>query len=861
MRRWIVRPETRTLWLSLIIPALLLVVVNAGVLAPVLIVSAQQEAEAQLRLRGLGVLSTVQTQWQERQQHLATIARLLAADAPLWQPAASGDWTAVAEHLQAARERLDLDYVVIDTPAARHVFAAGVPAGQALPATTAPPSPALVGLLEGEPVILAEAPLPDLGGVLLVGRRIAPPELAVRRERTGVDVLLLQADRVLAPPDVEPTVLELARATLPLPNGVERLRTELARHDLRPIELVLAPDTALIALVPMAEVERVVRERGLVLLAGLVMLALSLLVARGLFIRDIARPVQAMAKVSRDLVQGRYDSRVPHSPVHELHQVGVALNHLAEQLAVEIAERRQSEAQFRAAFEHAAVGMALLALDGRWLRVNPALCELLARPAATLLTTTNAALTHPDDLAAERPLLAELLAGHRRAYQLEKRYRRPDGSEVWVLASASVVRDSEERPLYLIGQFQDITGRKEAEATLREREEQLRHAAKMEAIGRLAGGVAHDFNNLLTVIHGFGELLQAELEPDDPHRSHVVEILQASERAAALTHQLLAFSRRQMLQPEVLDLNDVVLEMDQMLRRVLGEDITLTTVRRAGLGHVRADRRQLEQVLLNLAINARDAMPQGGKLTIETANVELDAEYVQRHITVSPGSYVMLAVSDTGCGMDAETQAHIFEPFFTTKEPGKGTGLGLAMVYGIVKQSGGYIWVYSEVGRGTTFKIYLPRVQAVAAATPRQPMVRPLPPQGRETILLVEDEPQVRTLARIVLEGCGYTVLAASCGAEATRLATEHCGPIHLLLTDVVMPGMSGRELARTLAAHGQPVRVLYMSGYTNDAIVQHGVLDDEFTLLQKPFTPDALAWAVRRALDASPVASPAVSR
>jgi len=855
MHRWFARPEARSLWLTLIIPVLLLVVTNAGVLAPILVLSAQQEEETELELRGQSVLQAVQQQWQERHHALTTLARWLAADTELSRQSASAAPMAHAAWLAQVRERFELDYLAIAGPQGSWLFGPDAPAGRELAVPLALPPDELVTPLGDDLVLVATAPLANAAGAparLLVGQRLSRAELAAVRERSGATVLVLHGEQVVSAPAPEthlPALLPPARlATLDL----GQLRAAFAEHGLRPVELAIGPNTRLLALVPTAQVAQVVRERVLLLGVGLLVLGIALLVARALFIRDIARPVRAMAKVSQDLVQGRYDSRVPHSPVHELDQVGVALNHLAEQLATEIAERRQSEAQFRAAFEHAAIGMALLGLDGRWLRVNPALCELLARPAPELLATSSDALTLPDDLAAEQALRAELLAGRRRAYQLEKRYWRADGGAVWVLASASLVRDSQERPLYLIGQFQDITARKEAEAALREREEQLRQAAKMEAIGRLAGGVAHDFNNLLTVIRGFGELLQAELPPHDPRGCYVVEILQASERAAALTHQLLAFSRRQMLQPEVHDLNEVVLEMDQMLRRLLGEDITLTTVRRAGLGHVRADRRQLEQVLLNLAINARDAMPRGGKLTIETANVELDEHYVQRHVTVTPGSYVMLAVSDTGCGMDAETQARIFEPFFTTKEPGKGTGLGLAMVYGIVQQSGGYIWVYSEVGRGTTFKIYLPRVAAEPPVAPSGE--RGAPPRGSETILLVEDEAQVRALARLVLEGCGYTVLAASCGDEALRLAAEHLGPIHLLLTDVVMPGMSGRELAQALAARGHPVPVLYTSGYTNDAIVHHGVVDDEFVLLQKPFTPDALARAVRRALDTAAV-------
>ncbi len=388
----------------------------------------------------------------------------------------------------------------------------------------------------------------------------------------------------------------------------------------------------------------------------------------------------------------------------------------------------------------------------------------------------------------------------------------------------------------------EITERKQLEA-------QLLQSQKMEAVGRLAGGIAHDFNNLLTVIKGYSELLVEEVGGDGRLRRAAEEIDKAADRAALLTRQLLAFSRRQVLEPEVLDLNDVVANMDKMLRRLIGEDIDLVSVRRPGLGRVKADPGQIEQVIMNLAVNARDAMPQGGKLTLETANVELDEVYARNHVAITPGSYVMLAVSDTGCGMDAETQARIFEPFFTTKELGKGTGLGLATVYGIVKQSGGYIWVYSEPGQGTTFKVYLPRLEeAVETAQPEREIVRPA--RGSETVLLVEDEENVRQLVRQTLEKNGYTVLEARAGAEATQLSAQHPGPIHLMLTDVVMPKMSGRELAERLALLRPGIKVLYMSGYTDNAIVHHGVLDPGTAFLQKPFTAADLGQKVREVLD-----------
>jgi len=384
---------------------------------------------------------------------------------------------------------------------------------------------------------------------------------------------------------------------------------------------------------------------------------------------------------------------------------------------------------------------------------------------------------------------------------------------------------------------------------LSQTQNQLAQASKMEAIGHLAGGVAHDFNNLLMVIMGRTELLVADLDTGDPKR-HAIELIEeTAHRAADLTRQLLAFSRKQVLQPRVLDLNSVVSNMSEMLRRLIGEDIALVTVLAPTLGHVKADPGQIEQIIMNLAVNARDAMPHGGRLTLETANVDLDAVYARKHVEARPGPHIMLALSDTGIGMDPKTRARIFEPFFTTKGPRKGTGLGLAMVYGIVKQSGGNIWVYSEPGQGTAFKIYLPRIEEpIESAQGRSALAPPL--RGIETVLLVEDEDAVRDLARDILQARGYTVLEARHGAEALRISEQHPGPIHLMLTDVVMPEMTGRVLADRLAALRPETKILYMSGYTDNAVVHHGVLDPGTVFLQKPFTGAVLARKVREILD-----------
>jgi PAS domain S-box-containing protein len=381
------------------------------------------------------------------------------------------------------------------------------------------------------------------------------------------------------------------------------------------------------------------------------------------------------------------------------------------------------------------------------------------------------------------------------------------------------------------------------------KEEQLRQSQKMEAVGQLAGGIAHDFNNLLTAITGYSELTLRELSVDSPLHSKVTEIKKAGERAASLTRQLLAFSRKQILQPKVLDLNAVIPDMERMLRRVIGEDISLRTVLDSSLGQVRADPGQIEQIVMNLCVNARDAMPNGGHLTIETSNVHLEQAYRNQQVVIRPGHYVMLSVSDNGCGMNAETQAHIFEPFYTTKELGKGTGLGLSTVYGIVKQSEGSIWVYSEVGKGTTFKIYLPRVDEVVPKRERAEAAREIQ-TGTEIILLVEDEVVVRTLSTEILQQQGYTVIAAANGEEGLRCCKEFEGTIDLMITDVVMPGMSGRELAERVFALRPETRVLYMSGFTDDAIVRHGVLDEGVFFIQKPFSPDSLALKAREILD-----------
>jgi PAS domain S-box-containing protein len=500
----------------------------------------------------------------------------------------------------------------------------------------------------------------------------------------------------------------------------------------------------------------------------------------------------------------------------------------------------RSETTYRSLVEDSPFGIFQSAPDGRLLAVNPALVNILGYSSESELLEKNMATDVYVDSDERRRLIEEVT--RRGSLAAESVWRRKDGKTITVRQTGRAVRDAHGRVERFNVILEDITEH-------RQLENQLRQAQKMEAIGRLAGGVAHDFNNLLTAIFGYADLLRDELPEGSSARQDTEEIRKAAQRAAALTRQLLAFSRQQVLEPVVVNVNDLVEEFDKMLRRLIGEDIEFRVSLAPDLGNVRADPGQLQQVLMNLVVNARDAMPTGGKLLIETMNTDLTGEYAELHQPVVPGSYVMVAVSDTGIGMDADTLTRIFEPFFTTKEKGRGTGLGLSTVYGIVKQSGGYIWVYSEPGRGTTFKVYLPRVDAPARPVGQPRGTRAL--AGTETILLAEDDEMLRPLSKVLLRKLGYTVLEAPNGEEALAAAERHHGPIHLLVADVVMPGASGRELARRLAESRPDTKVLYVSGYTDDAIVRHGMLEPGLNFLQKPFTPDALARKVREVLDA----------
>jgi len=505
---------------------------------------------------------------------------------------------------------------------------------------------------------------------------------------------------------------------------------------------------------------------------------------------------------------------------------------------------RRSESNFRSLVTNAPYGICRCDSLGHLVDVNPALVASLGYASAAELIGRNLSTLYADGQ--QWFVLADYLRTQKEFQGVDCEWVRKDGSTTAMRLSGRAISDEKKNVSFEIF-TEDVTER-------RALEQQLRQSQKMEAIGRLAGGIAHDFNNLLMVISGYSEFLLDRLGPDPALRGPAKEISTAAERATSLTRQLLAFSRKQMLAPKVLDLNAVVTENLKMLTRLIGEDIDLVMIPGSELGAVKADPGQIEQVILNLAVNARDAMPQGGRLTIETGNVTLDEAYARLHAPVQPGDYTMLAITDTGVGMDSDTQSHIFEPFFTTKGP-KGTGLGLSTVYGIVKQSGGYIWVYSEPGNGTSFKIYMPHVTVEDVAAVEQPAAAPAAAPvdaAHETVLVVEDEVNLRRLTRQFLENQGYTVLEAADGAAAVQICVAHQGIIHLLLTDVIMPGMNGRELAQRVSEIRPNMKVLYMSGYTENAIGHNGTLDAGITLLQKPFTLHALKAKVREVLDQS---------
>ena len=548
----------------------------------------------------------------------------------------------------------------------------------------------------------------------------------------------------------------------------------------------------------------------------------------------VTNPLRNLAGAAAGISGGDYDRRVTTDGPDEVSTLAGAFNQMAESIAAAHRALLDRAAELDACLASAPVGFALYDAKGRYRRVNSSLATLHGVEAAAHTGRT------PSEV---HPTLGARLEQHVRAALVDNTQvlnvelsadppRRGEPAPCW-LASVFPIRTSSGESLGVGSVVTDLTAYKELER-------QLLQSQKMEAVGRLAGGVAHDFNNILTAISGFSQFVLIDLDERRPiARADVEQVLAAAERGGALTKQLLAFSRQQVLQPRVLDLNAVVTALGSMLARLIGSNIKISTRSASPLSAVKADPSQMEQVIANLVVNARDAMPNGGTIMIETADVELDETYAAQHAGVSPGRYVMLAVTDSGTGMDAATRARVFDPFFTTKELGKGTGLGLSIVYGIVKQSGGNIEVYSESGRGTSFKVYLPRcADPVEDAT----VPAPLPaPNGRATVLLVDDDAQVSAAARRALERAGYTVLTASDGTQGLRIATEENGRVDLLITDMVMPGMGGRELARQVTSVRPEIRVLYMSGYTAQAMNQQAILEPGDAFLGKPFTPDAL--------------------
>jgi two-component system, cell cycle sensor histidine kinase and response regulator CckA len=560
---------------------------------------------------------------------------------------------------------------------------------------------------------------------------------------------------------------------------------------------------------------------------------------------------ESVAVTSRDISQQKASEEALRRS-HELLEQRVAertveLTLANAELVSQISQRQRAEDRFTKLFKSGLLAISIADEKGRVFEVNEAFARLVGYTREELLAPgfDGRKLIPPDDAEASARSQRDL-ATRGVAEPHEREFFRKDGSRVPVLLGAAMLGTTE-----LVVCANDLSETKKAVTALRRAEAQLRQAQKMEAIGSLAGGVAHDFNNLLSVILSYGEMIEGGLNEGDPMRGDIAEIVAAGRRAAELTKQLLAFSRKQILKPRTVALNGLVSGLERMLRRLIGENIEFTVLPSHDLGLVKVDPGQVEQVVMNLVVNARDAMPSGGKLTIETSNVYLDADYARQHPEVIAGKHVMLAVSDNGIGMDAATRARIFDPFFTTKGPGKGTGLGLSTVFGIVKQSGGHLWVYSEPGAGTTFKVYFPCAEAPGTEAEDSGGSEAVSAHGSETILLVEDEERVRVLARTVLKRHGYHVLEAQSGGDALLICEQHPARIDLLLTDVVMPRMTGRQLADRLHSVRPDMKVLYMSGYTDNSIVHHGVLDSGINFLEKPLTVDALTRKVRAVLDA----------
>lgn len=561
---------------------------------------------------------------------------------------------------------------------------------------------------------------------------------------------------------------------------------------------------------------------------------------------ELSVQIRAMAKIKA--------ANILRQAEHE--ELAAMAAQRARELAAELTARAQalellkeSEALFKTVFTAAPMGICLVdSATGRFLSVNPMFSKITGRTAEELAAVTWQSITHPDDLETQLADLAALYAGTKEIFQLEKRYIRPGGAPVWVCLTAAPLPASGNAAPRHLAIVEDISAARAAEQEKKKLEEQLRQSQKMETAGSLAGGIAHDFNNILSVILSYCEFLLKNTGLAAPCRADAEEIKKAGLRAAALTRQLLIFSRKQVVQPKVLDVNNVVQGVKTMLGRLIGENIKLTVLTSKTTPLIKADPGYIEQVLLNLSVNARDAMPKGGKLTIEASVVHINEAHIHLNGTVEPGDYVVLSVSDTGAGMSAETQAHLFEPFFTTKPRDKGTGLGLSTVHGIVKQSGGSIVVYSEEGHGTVFKIYFPQVPAGEEITEPQKAVKEIF-TGTGNVIVVDDDLQIRTLVRRTLKQDGFTVLEAASAEEALAICKRQKNPIHLIVTDMVLPKMSGFELAERLKTLHPDIRMLFMSGYTEHAVLAQGILDTDKNFIQKPFALDVLTRKAREVL------------
>jgi len=696
-------------------------------------------------------------------------------------------------------------------------------------------------LLDSRPVLTTNSEGPIVGTIVM-GRSLDADEILRLSEMTHVSVDVERLDSPTLAADFREAANELpdSSSTLVKPQGKASVGAYREFKDVNG-----KPAIILRVLVP-----RDIYQQGqttmlqfllLLLAAGLTFGAVTLYLLERTVLSRVANMSEGITQIG---TSGDLSARLTVTGKDELAFLGGAINGMLEDLDRAQIERHEGRTRLGMMIEKVP---AILWTTDRDLRFTSSVGAALESLGLRTNQPVGVALT--DFFRTEDPEFPALVA-HRRAlagesvaYELEWAKRVFD-------CHAQPLRSSDGEIIGVIGVALDITDRKVLA-------DQLRQSQKMQAIGQLAGGVAHDFNNLLMVVKGHAEILLDRLAEASPLRHNVEQVDKATDRAAGLTRQLLAFSRMQVLHARVLDLNEVVGGMIKMFSRVIGADVEMAFLPAARLGRVKADPGQIEQVLLNLVVNARDAMPTGGRLTIETSNVTLDRDYSVAHHNLEPGSWVMLTVSDTGCGMDAETQSHIFEPFFTTKKQGKGTGLGLATVYGVVKQSGGFIYVYSEVGHGTTFKVYLPEVTSDVEREAEKTVVAP--PRGSETILFVEDEESVRELVRDYLAGTGYHVLEAVDGVQALEVAAAHQGAIQILVTDVVMPRLSGRELASRMAAQRPNIKILFISGYTDDSIFRHGVLEGGVAYLQKPFNLKAIAQKIREVLDGTP-ASPTLA-